>query len=116
MIKQFATFSLLLTFAGCTVEQAEEAIGPNGSWWLGGADGGVYILVRDDAIPNDDRYEGSIYYGHDQSIAYQGAFKLVSGPVGFSPSDRTVYEFWDGERLHVVGEGYLEPTEEVPKL
>jgi hypothetical protein len=101
----------LLKFSAvsCTYE-IEEKPGPNGSWWLGGAHGGVFVAIRDDENLDDGLYVGTIYYEHDQSVWYSGGFVLREYVGRFAPSDHSLYEFWDGEKLHLYGPGFLEPT------
>lgn len=93
----------------------EEKLGPDGSWWLGGADGGVFIKIEEDANPNDRLYQGTIYFDGSEKIEYKGEFKLV-GDIKFSPDKHVQYQFWDGEKLHLQESSYLQPTESIPKL
>lgn len=93
----------------CSVE-TEEKEGPPGSWWVGGAGGGVFVDIRDDDDPHDDRYVGTVYYEHDHSVWYSGEFQLKGDVDGYSPADRSLYEGWDGDSLHLVGEAYLKAT------
>jgi hypothetical protein len=95
-----ATFLLLLS--ACSTE-AETKPGPNGSWWLGGADGGVFVLIQ----PDSKEYKGTVYYEHDQSIWYQGRFRLV-GALDFNPQDHSQYLGWDGERILLIESAYLQ--------
>lgn len=106
--------ALALLATGCEVE-TETKTGPNGSWWVGGADGGVFIQVMDDANPNDERFTGTVYFEHDQSIWYQGPLRLV-GKTQLDPADRSQYLGWDGERLHLDGGAWLEAVDPVPPL
>lgn len=109
------TFVLMCFFlASCTIE-TEEKSGPEGSWWLGGDDGGVYIKIQEDSNPNDNLYQGAIYFDGNQSVWYKGEFKLV-GNIKFSPENHAQYQFWDGEKLHLVESSYLEPTQPIPPL
>lgn len=101
-------FCSCLVFS-CSVE-TEEKKGPSGSWWVGGADGGVFVDIRDDENPHDDRYIGTVYYEHDQSVWYSGEFLLEGKIEGFTPANRSLYEGWDGDSLHLVGEAYLKAT------
>lgn len=100
--------------SACTIETTEKT-GPDGSWWLGGDDGGVFVKVTDDENKTDDLYHGTIYFDSNQQIWYQGPLRLV-GKIKFSPENREQYLFWDGEKLHLQETSYLEPTEPIPLL
>lgn len=107
-------YLLMLALSSCSLE-VKEKTGPDGSWWLGGADGGVFIKMEDDAIPNDRLYQGIIYFDSSKKICYQGEFKLV-GNIKFSPENHQQYQFWDGEKLHLTESSYLQPTGPIPEL
>ena len=109
IVVTLATFTM-----GCETESEPKA-GPNGSWWVGGADGGAFVLVKDDGNPNDDLYTGAIWFDQDQSLWYEGPLRLV-GKTSINPDDRTQYLGWDGERLHLDGGAWLEAVEPVPPL
>lgn len=104
----------LFLLSACSVETEEKA-GPNGSWWLGGADGGVFVRIQDDGNPDDDIYQGEIYFDHTQKIWYQGKFQLV-GKLKFELENHAQYQFWDGEKLYLIESSYLEPIAPIPPL
>lgn len=106
--------ALTVFSTGCETE-SEPKIGPNGSWWVGGADGGVFVLVKEDANPDDDLYSGTIWFDQDQSLWYEGPLRLVGKPT-INPDDRDQYLGWDGERLYLEGGAWLEAVEPVPPL
>ena len=97
-----SSFIFLFLLTACTFEQAPPMQGPDGSWWLGGANGGAFVKIEDDENRNDLIYKGTIYFDSDQSIWYRGPFKLV-GNAKFAPDKHELYEAWDGERLHLQG-------------
>ncbi|MFD1215132.1 hypothetical protein [Microbulbifer celer] len=107
-----AVLCCLVILTACSLEKVP-ATGPDGSWWVGGSDGGVFVKITDDDNPSDKFYTGTIYYEYDQSVWYRGVFKLV-GDIEFSPEKRDQYLAWDGERLHLTGSSYLEATEDFP--
>lgn len=111
-IKSIIFGSLLIALTGCSDKEPPKE-GPNGSWWVGGADGGVFVHIEDDSNPADDKYQGTVYYEFDKSIWYQGAFQL-KGNLKFTPENQSQYLAWDGERLHLVGSSYLEAVGEYP--
>jgi len=96
-----------LITAACSVDVDEEKKGPEGSWWLGGADGGVYIKIEEDKNLNDKLYQGIVFFEHDKTVWYRGPFKLV-GDVRFSIDDHDLYLFWDGEKIHLQQSSYLQ--------
>lgn len=104
----------VLILISCSSEELAQT-GPNGSWWVGGDDGGVFINIIDNENTTDQIYTGTIYFEHDQSIWYQGKFKLI-GDIKFSPDDHSLYQGWDGERLHLINAAYLEAVEPISEL
>ncbi len=106
---------LVLTVSACTTESYTAPQGSEGSWWLGGADGGVFVDIKDDNNRNDTIYYGTIYFDSDKTIWYQGPFKLV-GSINFQVDDHEQYSGWDGERLHLQDSSYLEPVNSIPPL
>ena len=115
MILRLITTLLVLNLSACSIEQDPPKAGPEGSWWLGGSDGGVYIKISDDGNPDDAIYEGVIYYQHDESVWYKGPFKFV-GDIQFDENNHQQYIFWDGERVHLKGGAYLEAINPIPPL
>ncbi|HWV14990.1 MAG TPA: hypothetical protein VN030_06120 [Cellvibrio sp.] len=103
----------ILIISSCEVEVAEK-LGPDGSWWLGGDDGGAFISVQDDANPTDRFYQGVIYYDSNKEVWYKGRFEL-RGDIKFLPDNHTQYRFWDGEKLHLQESSYLLPTDSFPQ-
>ena len=105
--------SLIAT--ACSIEQDAPKTGPEGSWWLGGADGGAYIKIEENKNKNDDLYQGIIFFDHDKTVWYRGPFKLI-GDITFSVENHDLYLFWDGERLHLQESSYLQAVNPVPPL
>ncbi len=114
-MRLFFILIFILSVTACTVEQDKEKQGPEGSWWLGGADGGAFIKIEDDENLNDQMYLGTVYFEHDQKIWYEGPFKLI-GDINFSIDKHELYLFWDGERIHLKESSYLEAVNPVPLL
>lgn len=104
--------SLLLfstVLLSCEPYQPPNPNGPAGSWWVGGLDGGVYVFIEDDKNISDNIYQGVIYYEHDKSVWYQGKFKYnKTGALDYRNKD--IYSGWDGERLFLKDNTYLEAT------
>ena len=107
-----AVCAVLMT--ACSIETVPPQ-GPEGSWWVGGADGGVFVNITDDNNLSDNIYSGIIYYDSDQSVWYNGNFKLV-GDLVFSPEDHSLYVGWDGERLLLTESSYLQALGPINEL
>lgn len=117
-MKHLLVLVCTLLISACSVEEVPSPSGPDGSWWLGGADGGVFLSVEKVDGPSDDSaatFTGTIYFEGDQRVWYGGDFELVD-QMSFNPADKSQYQFWDGERLHLSGGGYLKPLGEIPPL
>ncbi len=108
-------FLLISVASACTSEPISVPKGPEGSWWLGGDDGGVFIDIQDDNTPGDRNFVGTIYFDADNTIWYQGPLRLV-GNIEFFVNDRNLYLGWDGERLHLKESSYLEAVNPIPPL
>ncbi len=106
---------LIIMVTACTSEPTPVPQGPDGSWWLGGDDGGVFIDIKDDDNPDDRIFVGTIYFDADKTIWYQGPLRLV-GNIEFAVDDRDLYLGWDGERLHLKESSYLETVNPIPPL
>lgn len=107
--RMMALAALVSLGTGCQ-EEAQNKAGPNGSWWVGGDDGGVFVLVKEDGNPHDDIFTGAIYFEHDQSPWYQGRLRLVGKP-SLDINDQSQYLGWDGERLLLDGGATLEAVD-----
>ena len=106
MLKQGFFLTVLFILLGCGTPEVSPQLGPNGSFWVGGADGGVYIFIEDDENKTDDMYQGVIYYEADQSVWYSGKFKYNKSDI-LKTSDRSIYDGWDGEKLFLKDGSYL---------
>lgn len=106
---------ILIFIIGCTSEVYTAPVGPAGSWWLGGEDGGVFVDIKDNNNINDDLYTGTIYFDADQTVWYQGAFKLI-GHLNFEVNNHSHYLFWDGEFLYLTESSYLKTVNPISPL
>ncbi len=104
---------LVLYGTACSLEVDPPMEGPNGSWWTGGADGGVFVKIQDDGNTSDQIYTGTIYYEHDKTVWYSGRFELV-GSTAFDPSDKSQYAGWDGDELFLKNGSYLKSLDPIP--
>ena len=106
---------LCVFFSGCEPYVPPDPNGPNGSWWVGGLDGGVYVFMEDDANPSDNIYQGSIYFDADKTLWYKGKFQY-SQNTRLDYKNREIYSGWDGERLLLKDQSYLQAMEAIPLL
>jgi len=80
---------------------------PATSLWVGGHDGGVYVLITRSEKLGKDMYFGEIYYGSGD-LAYKGPMKLnPANSTDFDPAKNDSYEGWDGDTLHLSNDRYL---------
>ena len=85
----------------------------SGLTFIGGADGGVYIKLADDNNPNDNVYQGTIYYDDKSTIWYDGPLQSMETTQSLAPKNAFDPTGWDGENLHLSDGGYLKPLNEV---
>lgn len=116
-------FSLIFPFVNGCSEKADSAANRSPedrpasvdkeAVWVGGADGGVYVLVTKLAGAAPDTYQARIYHANGDPW-YQGA--LVLNPQGSKPldlQDSKQYSGWDGDTLHLSDGRYLKSKEPV---
>lgn len=106
LIKIFYSIIFVFAITACSEKPTTTLNGPEGSWWTGGADGGVFVMIKDDDNDTDNIYLGTIYYEHDKSIWYQGKFKY-SKKTTFNYKNKKLYDGWDGEKLFLTDSSYL---------
>ena len=74
---------------------------PESALWVGGPDGGVYVLVKKNKSDNQTIYDAKIYYS-EGSVNYIG--KLVintpNNPL-FDYQNINSYSGWDGDTLYL---------------
>ena len=84
---------------------------PATSVWVGGLDGGVFVLVKRSKKPGNNMYLGEIYY-ISGDLAYKGPMKLVPvGSIDFDPTKKESFEGWDGDQLFLRNNQYLKTQE-----
>ena len=81
---------------------------PASAFWVGGADGGVFVDVQPaGAGAARSQYRGTIYHP-DGEVWYAGALQLQ--PATAAPldlSNKQQFEAWDGTRLLLSGQRVL---------
>jgi len=86
---------------------------PETAMWIGGVDGGAYVLIEQDDDPGDGIYQASVYGDQAGELWYDGHLKLepdveplpdVSEPSTFSFWDGDILALTDGRRLRSIDE------------
>ena len=103
---------ILLTLVGCdsqypatTLERPETV--PVNAIWVGGMEGGVYVLLAKPADREKHIYTGTIFYENGEPW-YRGEMALSPADASFTDIDREEsYVGWDGETLYLSGERSL---------
>ncbi len=117
MRKILFIISVLIFFSACDVQKSEPeapnkpAQVPNKAFWVGGLDGGVFVLVERNENLEVNEYLGEIYYVSGD-LAYKGKLNIL--PKGSAVIDYTnpeIYQGWDGDTLYVVGNKQLKVQE-----
>ncbi|WDE14389.1 hypothetical protein H3N35_03815 [Thalassomonas haliotis] len=74
---------------------------PEKALWVGGPDGGVYILVKKDKSDKKTLYDAKIYYS-EGSVNYIGKL-VINTPNNpwFDYQDISSYSGWDGDTLYL---------------
>jgi hypothetical protein len=112
-------YLLLLAFlflAGCEgeistpVEPDRPPNIPTASIWVGGLDGGVFVLVKKLEKSNSDLYEAEIHYISGE-LAYRGPMKIFPAGASFDPAKKESFEGWDGDNLYLSKNRYLKVQE-----
>lgn len=75
--------------------------------YVGGADGGVYVVVERTSGSAPAAYQGEIYHANGE-LWYEGGFVLVpaeSEPI--DPDAKGIFTGWDGDTLYLNDGRYL---------
>lgn len=84
---------------------------PDKAFWVGGVDGGAFIIVSN---PNgkNDTFSVQVYNDQNGELEYSGALQYTGDNELASPlNNPTLYQGWDGDSLHLAKGGSLK----VPK-
>ena len=97
--------------AGTAAPPARPASVPPEALWVGGMDGGVFVVVQPPAAgAARTQYRGSVWYAHG-AVWYRGAMRLEpAGAPALAVGDVTQYQGWDGSRLLLSGDRSLVAT------
>lgn len=74
---------------------------PAEAFFVGGADGGVYVQLNAARERAESIYTGTIFYADGQTW-YEGAFRLEPAKANaIDTSNKTLFDAWDGEVLYL---------------
>ena len=101
---------LMVPLLGCesqtdaTTKQVKPENVPGNSIFVGGLDGGVYVLLTE---ASENRYASEVYY-ISGDLAYKGMMTLypASAPK-LDTTDKSIYQGWDGDVLYLSGNRML---------
>jgi hypothetical protein len=76
---------------------------PKNALWAGGADGGVFLIVRPVGPSQPDTYSAEIYNDHSGSRVHRGLLRLEpTRDAPFAVGEAASYSGWDGQALHLT--------------
>lgn len=107
---------LLLVLASCDQQAPvanlqKPATVPDKAVWVGGVDGGVYVLVTKAATGDKQIYNGEIFYENGEQW-YRGKMKLMPDHASFTDiNNKNSYSGWDGEVLYLTNNRSLRALE-----
>jgi hypothetical protein len=114
---RFFLLVVFLVMTGCAKQQpastepARPSNIPVTSVWVGGHDGGVFVLVEKSTQQGKDNYRGEIYYVSGD-LAYKGPLKMVPEDMSdFDTTKKESYEGWDGNTLYISSNRRLQAME-----
>ncbi|WP_330835261.1 hypothetical protein [Piscinibacter sp.] len=72
---------------------------PKTAAWVGGPDGGVFVLLKARADAGSVAYSGTVYHV-DGSVWYSGPFVLQpAGAKAVDPQNKRQFSGWDGTQI-----------------
>jgi len=101
-------FSLASCTQGQSVHPRPDSV-PKLAFWVGGEDGGVFVLVRE-AAGKTDTYQMSIYNDRTGKALYDGLAKLSPRGGSINIRDPKLFSGWDGEKMLLTDGRSLEPV------
>lgn len=80
---------------------------PKHSLWIGGPDGGVYVLIEKNNQSSPGTYNATIHYS-EGSISYKGELIINTDKEHlFNYKDIKSYSAWDGDTLYLQDGRFL---------
>lgn len=117
--KIWVTFVVLFVFvvSGCesqepvVLEVSKPSSVPSEAIWVGGIDGGVFVLVSESESSNEGVYFGEIYYVSGD-VSYKGILKIYpDNDLSIDFHSQESYQGWDGDTLYLREGKYLKIPE-----
>ena len=106
----FASF--LIFVGGCQREESvqTEPVRPSNipatSIWVGGIDGGVFVMIKELEKSRKGDFFAEIYYVSGD-LTYRGPMKISPPGSTFDYRKKESYEGWDGDSLYLSNNKYL---------
>lgn len=117
MRKVLFIISIFLFLSACDVQKSEPEIPnkpaqvPNKAFWVGGLDGGVFVLVERSENLETNEYLGEIYY-ISGDLAYKGKLNILpKDSVIIDYENPEIYQGWDGDTLYLASNKQLKVLE-----
>lgn len=115
-VLKISVICLVFFTVGCDVdvyvEEPERPTSiPETSLWVGGPDGGVFVLITSPDKLNNNMYHAEIYYVSGDT-AYKGFMRIHpanSGDIDLTKKES--FSFWDGDNLYLRDGRYLKVQE-----
>ncbi|PID45125.1 MAG: hypothetical protein CSB48_00035 [Proteobacteria bacterium] len=107
----------IFLFSACDVQKSEPEIPdkpvqvPDKAFWVGGLDGGVFVLVERSESVEANEYLGELYY-ISGDLAYRGKLNILpkdSAVIDYKNPE--IYQGWDGDTLYLAGSRQLKVPE-----
>jgi len=90
---------LVLVSLELSAEPARPARLPKEAFWLGGSDGGVFVLLKRKDDHGLSSYTGTIYHPYG-AVWYKGSFILSpAGSNSIDPARQGQFVGWDGTQI-----------------
>jgi hypothetical protein len=76
---------------------------PSQALWVGGADGGVFLVVSPVAASQSGLYDVQVYSDYDGSPLHRGRMRLQPTKRGpFAADQASSYSSWNGDVVHLA--------------
>lgn len=109
----FVFLLLLFGLSACKVETSEviEPVRPDlvpvNAMWVGGIDGGFFVLVTKPPEYPETVFYGEVYYVSGD-VAYKGKLRMFpEDGAGINIKEKHSFEGWDGDTLYLINDHYL---------
>lgn len=115
-IKIIMLWLVVFFIFGCNIETKTQmperpSSVPESAIWVGGPDGGVFVLVKKHIDVDDKIYLAKVYYVSGD-IAYNGLMKLYpDGSSEFDVEKKESFVGWDGDNLYLSNNRCLKVQE-----